>query len=410
MSTKKIIQKSYFIKKYNALSGKVSSRKSLEVFKNEVFNNLPLDSNTHLSYIYKALNNLLKANPKEKEFDINIKRPLTIAGLNGKEQASKKLISDLTNKIISLKVQLTNYDVNSKNYKTLKEKILKLESYLIKNKDGFTINVKRSYVDDILMNGLMATSNSKTRTKSKRKIRKKKNNIPNRIQAKKNIKLKSINEILKEKKVIHEHYKINGPIKEILGNLEIKDKHSIAVTIDAPQGAGKTRFTFQIANEFAKNGYSVLFVSLEEHVRSELFKDKVKQYLVQKAREHFYPISDLENGYNTLVKLIPQFDVVIVDSWNKVSEQDKNLDFDRDLRKKFDGKLFVTIFQRTVAGTMRGGSKAQFDGDVILKIEKGLNFKDNYVVADKNRYQHKEIKDIKYNIFTKKINKLLKTK
>lgn len=101
--------------------------------------------------------------------------------------------------------------------------------------------------------------------------------------------------------------------------------------------------------------------------------------------------------------MIPEFDVVFFDSWNKIAEKNKNVDFDNDLRKGFNGKLFFAIFQRTVTGTMRGGSKAQFDGDVILKIVKEDDFKDNFVVADKNRYQDLNIHEIKYNIFYQKL-------
>ena len=47
---------------------------------------------------------------------------------------------------------------------------------------------------------------------------------------------------------------------------------------------------------------------------------------------------------------------------------------------------------------MRGGSKAAFDGDQILKIKKHENYQDNYVFANKNRYQ--ENPELKFNIYT----------
>ena len=46
---------------------------------------------------------------------------------------------------------------------------------------------------------------------------------------------------------------------------------------------------------------------------------------------------------------------------------------------------------------MRGGSEAAFDGDQILKVKKHENYKENYVFANKNRYQ--ENPDIKFNIY-----------
>jgi hypothetical protein len=69
-------------------------------------------------------------------------------------------------------------------------------------------------------------------------------------------------------------YQIGGAIKDLLGNIEIKPTHSVAITLDAEQGAGKTRFMFQFANEFAKNGYKVLINSNEEHPESSSFQIK----------------------------------------------------------------------------------------------------------------------------------------
>jgi len=47
---------------------------------------------------------------------------------------------------------------------------------------------------------------------------------------------------------------------------------------------------------------------------------------------------------------------------------------------------------------MRGGSKAAFDGDQILKIKKHENYQYNYVFANKNRYN--DAPDLKFNIYT----------
>lgn len=213
--------------------------------------------------------------------------------------------------------------------------------------------------------------------------------------------LKSVNNY--KNKVIEdfEYYKISGDIAELLGDVEIKPKESVAVTLDAPQGAGKTRVFFQFVNEFAGNGYKVLFVSAEEHPESALFRKKLDQYITPQNQNNVYAIDS--TNYEEISSLIPSFDVIVIDSWNKILQKNKGIDFDHDLRKKFDGKLIFTIFQRTQDGKMRGGSNAQFDGDIILKIVKHDNFKENYVIADKNRYQSNDIHEIKYNIFYQKL-------
>ncbi|WP_282088658.1 hypothetical protein [Aquimarina algiphila] len=62
------------------------------------------------------------------------------------------------------------------------------------------------------------------------------------------------------------------------------------------------------------------------------------------------------------------------------------------------------IFQRTTDKTMRGGSDSEFDGDVILQVEKpNEDYRDNYLVARKNRYN--EIPMLKYSIYHQRLIK-----
>lgn len=177
------------------------------------------------------------------------------------------------------------------------------------------------------------------------------------------------------------------------------------ITNDADQGAGKTRNLFQKANMYGENGYKVLFISLEEQPDSRLFSDKVKEYFSKKALDNIYPIGEINK--KKLDELVPLFDFILIDSWNKLLKEilDKDnyrLDIDYDIRKKFNGKVFDMIFQRTTDGKMRGGSNAQFDGDVIIKIKKMPNWKDNYAYYDKNRYM---LDNYIWNIYEQKLYK-----
>jgi hypothetical protein len=86
-----------------------------------------------------------------------------------------------------------------------------------------------------------------------------------------------------------------------------------------------------------------------------------------------------------------------------MQEMQKGFEVDKDLRKKYDGKLFIVIFQQTTDGKMRGGSKSQFDADIVLFTEKMADYRDNYIFADKNRYQNKPLDGLKFNIFSKKL-------
>lgn len=67
------------------------------------------------------------------------------------------------------------------------------------------------------------------------------------------------------------------------------------------------------------------------------------------------------------------------------------------MRKSLDGKLIIVIYQRTADGRMRGGSEAAFDGDMICKGRKHLNWQENEFYWDKNRY-HENTSGVIYKV------------
>ena len=161
---------------------------------------------------------------------------------------------------------------------------------------------------------------------------------------------------------------------------------------------------FQMMNVFGQN-YKCGHASIEEHPESALYDKKVTQYLNAKALNN---ISAPEiNTIADLDKLIQRCDVVFIDSFAKLQEIDRCFEVDKNLRKKYHGKLFVIIFQQTTDGKMRGGSKSQFDGDIILLTEAFANYQENYVYPIKNRYNATPLDELKFNVFS---GKLLKSK
>ena len=168
-----------------------------------------------------------------------------------------------------------------------------------------------------------------------------------------------------------------------LGSLEKKTKDSLVITLTGKQGSGKTRFAFQFMNALAQR-YRVGHASIEEHPESVLYEEKAYQYLNDTALEHItaQDVRSLEE----LDTMIRTNEVIVIDSFQKMRELAPNFEIDKDLRKKYDGKLFLVIFQQTADGKMRGGSKSQFDGDIILFTETFPDYRENYVFPDKNRY------------------------
>ncbi|MFD0992379.1 zincin-like metallopeptidase domain-containing protein [Tenacibaculum geojense] len=193
-----------------------------------------------------------------------------------------------------------------------------------------------------------------------------------------------------------EFYNIDdADINEFLGHIEIKQTESVVITSAGGQGSGKTTFAFRLINAFAKH-YTVGHASIEEAPDSNLYWQKADKYI---APERLHNIEAPKiNSTSDLHKLIENNEVIVIDSFAKMQEIERGFEIDKDLRKKYNGKLFIVIFQQTSDGKMRGGTKSQFDADIVLLTEKFERFEENYVYANKNRYQNKSLDQLQYNI------------
>ncbi len=100
-------------------------------------------------------------------------------------------------------------------------------------------------------------------------------------------------------------------------------------------------------------------------------------------------------------KYADRFDVVIIDSWQKLGLP--NTDFDR-LRQEHPKTIWVVIFQLNADGGMRNGVAAEFDAPVVLKaLNVDNTVKNNYVMTEKNRGN---TIDKKYMIVDKEVKDL----
>lgn len=185
-----------------------------------------------------------------------------------------------------------------------------------------------------------------------------------------------------------------------LGSLEKKTKDSLVITLTGKQGSGKTRFAFQFMNALAQR-YRVGHASIEEHPESVLYEEKAYQYLNDTALEHI-TAQDVRSlaELDTMIRIN---EVIVIDSFQKMRELAPHFEIDKDLRKKYDGKLFLVIFQQTADGKMRGGSKSQFDGDIILFTETFPDYRENYVYPDKNRYNKRPATELQYSIYEQRM-------
>ena len=185
-----------------------------------------------------------------------------------------------------------------------------------------------------------------------------------------------------------------------LGALEKKTKDSLVITLTGKQGSGKTRFAFQFMNALAQR-YRVGHASIEEHPESVLYEEKAYQYLNDTALEHI-TAQDVRS-LAELDTMIRTNEVIVIDSFQKMRELAPHFEIDKDLRKKYDGKLFLVIFQQTADGKMRGGSKSQYDGDIILFTETFPDYRENYVYPDQNRYNKRPATELQYSIYEQRM-------
>jgi hypothetical protein len=203
----------------------------------------------------------------------------------------------------------------------------------------------------------------------------------------------SMNEI--DEQPSENSFRLAGDLGILLGDLE---RFELAITLEGDQGGGKTRFSYQLANAFADLDMKVAIFSLEIGRKSDLVRRMREEYLQPENRSNIFITDQLPQGFDTIRKAAKEFDVTVIDSWNKLHV--KSSEFDR-LRKEFPDTIFIIIFQRTTQGTIRGGTAPLFDAGINLEVVKvDETFINNYAVATKNRYG---VTGMKYNITQQKI-------
>ncbi len=171
-----------------------------------------------------------------------------------------------------------------------------------------------------------------------------------------------------------EYYTFNllGEIGQFLGNI---DRNRCAIALTGDSGAGKSYFSFELAELFDQSGFSVKYYSLEEGI-GNLTKEKLA---LHHFSDHFMLTG--EGNIDNIKKDAKDFDVIIIDSFGKLNA--KSEDFDR-LRTEFPTTIFICIFQKTTNGTMRGGASILFDSSASIDVIKRDN--ERIAVMQKSRY------------------------
>ena len=168
-------------------------------------------------------------------------------------------------------------------------------------------------------------------------------------------------------------YNIDSELGRFLGELDW-NRTCFALTGDS--GAGKTYFSFELANLFITAlEIRAKYFSLEEGI-GKLTKEKVEQYNLGNE------LSITDKGDLEAVRIAAkEYPLIIVDSFTKLDA--KAADFE-NLRTDFPKTLFILIFQKTTSGTMRGGSSIKYDSSATINVIKRDG--ERIAIMEKGRY------------------------
>jgi nucleoside-triphosphatase THEP1 len=177
---------------------------------------------------------------------------------------------------------------------------------------------------------------------------------------------------------------LSGPIGVFLGNIQ---QYRCAMVLKGNRGSGKTTFAMQLANAFINADKTVGFFSLEQGgLESKDTAGLINRYISPENRKMMAVCGEVETGkeFETIKSFASRFDVIILDSWQKIKL--KSTEFDR-LRTEHSSTIWIVIFQLNAAGGTRGGNAPEFDANIVLNtvVPDPGDFSKNYVVAEKNR-------------------------
>ena len=192
-------------------------------------------------------------------------------------------------------------------------------------------------------------------------------------------------------------YKLNGELGKFLGEIQ-PYKYSIVLTGDTH--AGKTEVVMQLANAFADIGKTVGTFMLEQGgLESRDTQEAIDRNIPNNNLQNVFITGEASKGIETVKEYATKFDVIIIDSWQKLKIPSTKFD---DLRHEFPNTVFIVIFQQNGEGGTRGGVSADFDTPVALKVHKvDSTFVNNYVEMKKNRGNSQTL-GLKYMVKAKK--------
>jgi len=176
-------------------------------------------------------------------------------------------------------------------------------------------------------------------------------------------------------------FTLPGELGKLLGRIQ-PFKYAIVLTGDPH--AGKTEVVTQLIDAFAGIGKQVGVYMLEQGgMESKDTSEAIDRNVSAANQKNMFVTGEAPKGLDTIKEQSKLFDVIVIDSWQKLGVPSTRFD---ELRHEFPDKIFITIFQQNGKGGTRGGVAADYDAPVQLKVHKvDETFTNNYVEVKKNR-------------------------
>jgi len=176
-------------------------------------------------------------------------------------------------------------------------------------------------------------------------------------------------------------FRLSGEMGKFLQDIQ-PYKYSIVITGDPH--AGKTEFATQLINAFASAGKTVGLFSIEQGgLESKDTRAAIDRNISPENQKLVHVTGEAKDGIKTLKKFADKFDVIVVDSWQKLGIPSTMFD---TLRHEYPNKIWVIIFQQNGEGGTRGGVTTDYDTPCAIKVHKvDTTFVNNFAEIKKNR-------------------------
>lgn len=178
-------------------------------------------------------------------------------------------------------------------------------------------------------------------------------------------------------------FQLPNQIGLFLGELQ---PYRLAIAVHGETHSSKTQLVAQIADAFSQIGKTVGLFDLEQGgMISKDTQMAMERNVTPANRQRIMVTGEAQNKLQTIKELADAFDVVIVDSWQKLDEYTSQK-FD-ELRLNYPATTWIVIFQRNAEGKMKGGSASSFDAPIVIETKRPdeADPKKNYARLEKNR-------------------------